>query len=287
MENQENVGGMLSDNDIKKYWGKGIKIFSSESGALSFDLDKQLQFGSIDLHFRHEYKKIKLSETDTLTYEKLKAHDYTNSYELKNNEKLRILPGEMIVTITLETVQFSEEFAGLITGRSSMARIGIMVHCCQEFINPGHGQPIPLQIINLAPCPVELDLTVPVCQLIIFKLHSPSSGRYKDNEKAKYANETNPQNSKIYQEMMADSEKTSNRKLLLSIKQKVWYCVKKYISPFCPSLIMSTLITPVIIGNLSGRSIGTVWSSIGQMPMLYVIGIVCIIVFVLGKKGEK
>lgn len=79
--------------------------------------------GSIDLHFRHEYSKIRLSNNEILTYEMLKQHDYTKPSELKSGEMLHILPGEIIFTTTLETVQFSEEFAGIITGRSSIARL--------------------------------------------------------------------------------------------------------------------------------------------------------------------
>ena len=169
-EISSSYSGILSDIDIKSFWGHGINIFSSETGELAFNLEKQLQLGSIDLHFRHAYSKIRLSKNEILTYDMLKQHNYTTPSELKTGEKLRILPGEMIVTTTLETVQFSEEFAGIITGRSSIARLGVMVHCCQEFINPGHGQPIPLQIINLSPCSVELDLRIPICQLVVFKL---------------------------------------------------------------------------------------------------------------------
>ena len=191
-EKSSSYSGILSDIDIKSFWGHGINIFSSETGELAFNLEKQLQLGSIDLHFRHAYSKIRLSKNEILTYDMLKQHNYTTPSELKTGEKLRILPGEMIVTTTLETVQFSEEFAGIITGRSSIARLGVMVHCCQEFINPGHGQPIPLQIINLSPCSVELDLRIPICQLVVFKLCSPASGRYKDDINSKYANETVP-----------------------------------------------------------------------------------------------
>ena len=60
------IFGILSDNDIKSFWGKGINIFTSEKGDLAFDIEKQLQLGSIDLRFRHEYKKIKLESTETL-----------------------------------------------------------------------------------------------------------------------------------------------------------------------------------------------------------------------------
>ena len=79
MDKEANIfsGGMMSDIDIKSFWGKGTNIFSSETGELAFNLEKQLQLGSIDLHFRHEYSKIRLSNNEILTYEMLKQHDYT------------------------------------------------------------------------------------------------------------------------------------------------------------------------------------------------------------------
>lgn len=284
-ESNNFLGGILSDTDIKSFWGKGINIFSSETGNLAFDLEKQLQLGSVDLHFRHEYSKIRLSKDEVLTYEMLKQHDYTKPLELKSGEKLHILPGEIIFTTTLETVQFSEEFAGIITGRSSIARLGIMVHCCQEFINPGHGQSIPLQIINLSPCAVELDLRIPICQLIIFKLRSPASGRYKADINSKYANETSPQSSKIYEEIPEQfSEKTINSMRWQSLMKNI---IKKYFLPFFPPVIMLLLITPFFNGYVKDKSLSEIFGIICNMPVGFIIGIILVIIYIGFKRGEK
>ena len=51
--------GVLSDVDIREFWGKGIEIDTYQKGDWAFDLDKQLQLGSIDLRFRPDYKKFK------------------------------------------------------------------------------------------------------------------------------------------------------------------------------------------------------------------------------------
>ena len=63
--------GMLSDVDIKKYWKKGINIITSGIDELPFDLDKQLQLGSIDLRFRHEYQRISINLGEILNYSML------------------------------------------------------------------------------------------------------------------------------------------------------------------------------------------------------------------------
>lgn len=284
-EISSSYSGILSDIDIKSFWGHGINIFSSETGELAFNLEKQLQLGSIDLHFRHAYSKIRLSKNEILTYDMLKQHNYTTPSELKTGEKLRILPGEMIVTTTLETVQFSEEFAGIITGRSSIARLGVMVHCCQEFINPGHGQPIPLQIINLSPCSVELDLRIPICQLVVFKLCSPASGRYKDDINSKYANETVPQTSKIYEEIPDSLPENTKKPSNINSITKLF--LSKYLLPFFPSVIMLLVITPFINDYITDKSLLEILNATKNMSGAVILGIILIIVYVWLKRGEK
>lgn len=243
--------GMLSDRDIRTFWKKGIEVEVADVQNYSFDIEKQLQHGSIDLRFRHDYKKISIPRNQVLTFEKMKNHEYTTSGEVRKNNKLILEPGEMILTTTMETVRLSENFAGIITGRSSIARLGIMVHCCQEFINPGHGQTIPLQIINLAPCSVELDLEVPICQLIIFKMRTPSAAT------------------------LAERRKKVRKKNL-----------KKYIEPFLPSVIMLTLVTPLFSGWITNKSLEELFVALKGIPAAAPLIVVFLGLFIWLKKED-
>lgn len=192
------VPGMLSDTDIRGLWGedKDIFITTNHDFGIDFNIDKQLQLGSIDLHLGHEYNTIKPGVV--LDYEGMKKGDYVEHHDLKKGELLRLKPGEMILTTTLEQVRLSKRIAGFVTGRSSVARLGVMVQCCQEFINPGHGQTIPLQVINLSPSEVVLDLSVEVCQIVLFKLRTPASLAYVDESDAKYKDEIRPMASRYW-----------------------------------------------------------------------------------------
>ena len=290
MDHVNDYPGFLSDNDIRFFWGNGIEIFTNENNELAFNLDKQLQFGSIDLHFRHECKRINLRNTDVLTYKMVEKHEYTTPFELKQGEKLRLRPGEIILTTTLETVRISEDFAGIITGRSSIARLGVMVHCCQAFINPGHGQPIPLQIVNLGPSAVELDLNVPICQIVFVKLRTPASGKYiygKNGKLPKYANEVGPQNSKIYEES-SDADYADNRTDEASgvRMNNIRKSLSVYVLPFLPSLIMLMLITPFINNRVDSKVFLDVVSSVANMPLTAFISVSLIALYVWIKRGE-
>ncbi len=290
--------GMLSDTDIKKHFNKGIKIFSDEKDSLSFDLNKQLHIGSVDLHFRHLYSRFSLEPETTLTYDLLKNHAYTKPEELKATDLLRIEPGEIILTTTLEIVHLSEEFAALITGRSSIARLGIMVHCCQEFIHPGHGQSIPLQIVNLGPNPVELDINVPICQIVFFKLSSAASEKYTDRKDAKYSEEKNPLGSKIYEEISSNpkaishehrspKDKDRDEKKSKSSLTRIKHIIRKFFSPYIPSIVMVLLVSPFIRRYIENKGVSdSILKILHDIPATYAIAIILIIINYIANKED-
>lgn len=282
--------GMLSDVDIKKYIGKGIEIYTEhENDELKFDLDKQLQLASIDLRFRNEFKKFKDGINGNINYEMLRNREYTTPFEITNNEKLIVDPGEVIFTTTLETVKISNDFGGIITGRSSIARLGIMVHCCQEFINPGQCAPIALQITNLGKYPVELDMRFPICQLVLFKLSSPSSKSYSKMSSSKYRNEVVPMQSKIYKDSEKNdehisSENHSDNKNVIYKKARRF--LKKYISPLLPSVIMFLLITP-FLQNIKGLTVFSFLSGIKNLPLVGILTLIVVIVYIYLRKDDE
>lgn len=282
--------GMLSDNGIKEYYKKGIDIYTDEKDGSAFDLDKQLHVGSVDLRFRHLCNRIHLDEEAVLSYELLKNHSYTEPFELKGHEKLRIKPGEIIITSSLEIVNLSTDFAAIVTGRSSIARLGIMVHCCQEFIHPGHGQTIPLQLINLSPYPVELDPSVPVCQIVFFKLATPASKKYTDRNDAKYATEINPVGSKIYEDVNNEAAERINKSTPIKSKQILSHMqkfTKTYISPFLPSAITFLVITPFLKEYVVDKTLSSFINVFREMPASLVIAAILLLVYIFSKRGEK
>lgn len=278
----ERICGLLSDVDIKKYFDDEIKIYTEyKEGEFKFNLDKQLQLASIDLRFRNDCKRFKKGLNRNLSYEMLKNHEYTEPFEVSNSERLIVAPGEIILTTTLETLMISNNFAGIITGRSSIARLGIMVHCCQEFINPGQGAPIALQITNLGKNPVELDMRVPICQLILFKLSSPSSNSYSQMSSSKYKDENKPMASKIYEDSahLTDEVVPKRKPKVLSP------FLKKYISPFLPAIIMTLLITPQLV-SLQNISLSSLISGIQKMPIAAIATVMAIGLYIYIRKDE-
>lgn len=276
---------MLSDIDVRKYFGKGINVYTDEKDKNAFDLDKQLQLGSIDLRIGRLHRRIKLSPTQVLSYD---MKDYTSISELESGKKLRIEPGEMIITTTIERVSLTNEFAGFITGRSSIARLGIMVHCCQAFINPGHGQNIPLQLINIGKCAVELDLSVPICQIVLFKLETPASTSYSSDVDSKYSNEKEPMESQIHTEVRTSAHGVNQSSSCKKIKSsRVKELLRKYVLPFIPDVITLCILIPIIDKFMQNNTIASVATLIKDASLSYIFGIFLLVLFIYLKKGEN
>ena len=286
MQIDDIYGGMLSDNDIRYFWRNGIEITCNEKGVHAFNLDDQLKLGSIDLRFQRQFYRF--SDTvSSVTYESTGNLEYLEPVMLKNEEPLILEPGEIVLTSTAEIINFSPSFAGIITGRSSIARLGIMVQCCQEFINPGHGQSIALQIVNLSKNTVVLDRKIPICQLVIFKLRTPASKAYKEDKKSKYSGSgIDSGATKIYTEASGASvqlPQPSKKKKKIGILTRLYNCAE----PFLPSIIMLIIITPWISNNVKGKSIGDFLNELlvgaQNAPILPIIGLLCFIILIWNK----
>jgi len=274
---------MLSDIDIRQNLGGNIQIFTEhKDGEFSFNPDKQIQPGSIDLRFRNDFKRFKSNYKGNLTREALVNNDYTTPFSLSNSEKLVIQPREIILTTTLETVIISKDYAGLITGRSSIARLGVMVQCCQDFVNPGNGQAIGLQLINLSPFPVELDLRVPICQLILFRLGTSASISYVEMKDAKYAGEGSPRTSLIHTEYADDKTRGNIADNFFKGSKQA---LNRYVAPFLPPLIMLLIITP-LISSVNDFSISSVISAIAAIPIVYIVALIAVVLYLWLRKGK-
>jgi hypothetical protein len=86
----------------------------------------------------------------------------------------------MILARIYEGLSIPPHYAGKIEGRSSYARLGLMVHCTGDFINPGWRGHMPLQIVNLSGFTIKLSPLIPIVQLVLVKLTELPARQYGD-----------------------------------------------------------------------------------------------------------
>ena len=118
---------------------------------------------------------------------------------LKNNEPFILHPGELALAMTLESVTLPDDIVGWLDGRSSLARLGLMVHVTAHRIDPGWSGNIVLDFINAGKLPLALRAGMPIGALSFETLSSPAEFPYNKRANAKYKDQSGADASKIGQ----------------------------------------------------------------------------------------
>ena len=79
-------------------------------------------------------------------------------------------PGVFTLATTIERVRIPRHLAARVEGKSSLGRIGLLVHATAGFIDPGFEGTITLEMTNLSPRPILLKLGMKICQLSLYKM---------------------------------------------------------------------------------------------------------------------
>lgn len=101
-------------------------------------------------------------------------------------------PGDRLLGTTAERVSLPRDLAAQLTGRSTMGREGIQIHCTAGWIDPGFRGQITLELYNFAEEPREISVGSRVGQLIFVPLDQPSTGyrgQYQDQDGVERAGE--------------------------------------------------------------------------------------------------
>lgn len=131
-----------------------------------------------------------------------KALDSVMSDEivLDGDQPFILHPGELALAMTLESVTLPADIVGWLDGRSSLARLGLMVHVTAHRIDPGWSGNIVLEFINAGKLPLALRAGMQIGALNFEMLSSPAENPYNKRANAKYKDQTGAVASRIGQD---------------------------------------------------------------------------------------
>ncbi|WMQ73316.1 MAG: dCTP deaminase [Sodalis sp.] len=113
----------------------------------------------------------------------------SDEIQLVEGEAFFLHPGELALAATLESVTLLDDLVGWLDGRSSLARLGLMVHVTAHRIDPGwHGR-IVLEFYNSGKLPLALRPGMLIGALSFELLSGPAARPYNRREDAKYHNQ--------------------------------------------------------------------------------------------------
>ena len=161
----------LCDSDLRQLL-PALQI-EVEEGAEPFNADDQVQPASIDLRLGHLFWRPRRRFAVDLRRSRLleiEPRRYYKRMRLGVGETITIQPSDLLLGRTLEEFTVPNGYAAELTGRSSFARLGLMVNATGGFINPGWRGRMPLQLVNFSPNPIRLVAGLPICQVRFVRL---------------------------------------------------------------------------------------------------------------------
>jgi dCTP deaminase len=161
---------VLSDGTIRRRVADGeIKIDPWD--------DAMVQPASVDLRLGHSFRVFHNHRASAIDL-KDPPRNLTEQVTIADDEPFLIHPGEFVLGRTLEWVELPDDVVARIEGKSSIGRLGLIVHATAGFVDPGWKGTLTLEITNLTRIPIKLWANLPIAQLSFMTLDRPAERPY-------------------------------------------------------------------------------------------------------------
>jgi len=179
---------VLSDRDIRTHLENGkIRI------TPTIDLSTQLGSCSVDFRLGTKFRVFEHSRFAYIDLRKgVNVDEIMREVEIGPDESFTLHPGQLVLGMTIESLELAPDLLARLEGRSSLGRLGIIVHGTASVFDPGWiGNPT-LELGNVGILPVSLYAGMRICSFTFETLSSPAEVPYTKKIGSKYANQTGP-----------------------------------------------------------------------------------------------
>lgn len=172
----------LSDRDISLLLDEGrIKIDPRPEDAALGPSAIDLRLSSEFKEFRPLVRELELGAA---------AENAMDSVTVGAGETFKLKPGGFALGVTIERVCLPDDIVGLLDGRSTLGRLGLMVHATAHTIAPGFDGQIVFEFFNAGPLTISLKPGTRVCALSFEPLSSPALRPYGSRQTDRYAGQS-------------------------------------------------------------------------------------------------
>jgi dCTP deaminase len=189
---------VLSDRTIREEIAKGrLVIEPLEDGCI--------QPASVDLHLD---KQILVYRNASRPYVDVRqpTADLATRVEVSDKDPFLVQPGEFFLVSTLEHIELPGDIAGRLEGKSSLARIGLLVHSTAGFVDPGWKGKLTMQMTNVSRLPVTIYAGMRIAQISFLRLTTPAERPYGSSGLgSKYQGQQEPTASRYHENFRKDA----------------------------------------------------------------------------------
>ena len=176
---------VLSDRDIRA---------ALEAGRVRIDpFDPNcLQPSSVDLHLDADFRVFRNNRYAFID-PRTPQPDLTELVSVDGEEPFILHPNEFVLGQTLEWVELPDDLVARLEGRSSLGRLGLLIHSTAGYVDPGWKGNLTLELSNVANLPIALYSGMKIGQISFFKMSSPVERPYGSRELgSRYQGQSSP-----------------------------------------------------------------------------------------------
>jgi dCTP deaminase len=182
---------VLSDRTIRRLIGEG------RIGIDPFD-DALMQPSSLDVRVDRYFRVFRNSRYPFIDV-KQAQEELTELVEVDGDEAFILHPGEFVLGSTLERVTLPDDLVARLEGKSSLGRLGLLIHSTAGFIDPGWDGHVTLELSNVANLPITIYPGMKIGQLSFVQLSEPAETPYGSGTLgSKYQGQQGPTPSRYY-----------------------------------------------------------------------------------------
>jgi dCTP deaminase len=176
---------ILSDRDIRAEIASGRIVIDPYT-------PDAVQPSSVDLHIDRRFRVFRNTRYAFIDV-RVDQPDLTELVEIIDDEPFILHPGEFVLGSTLERVALPDDLVARLEGKSSLGRLGLLIHSTAGYVDPGWDGNLTLELSNVANLPITLYHGMKIGQISFQRLTSPVEIGYGDERiGSKYRGQRDP-----------------------------------------------------------------------------------------------
>jgi dCTP deaminase len=161
---------VLSDRTIRRLIDEGRVGIDPYDASL-------MQPSSLDVRVDRLFRVFRNSRYPYIDV-KREQEELTELVEVADDEPFILHPGEFVLGSTLEVVRLPDDLVARLEGKSSLGRLGLLIHSTAGFIDPGFDGHVTLELSNVANLPITIYPGMKIGQLSFMQLCEPAERPY-------------------------------------------------------------------------------------------------------------
>lgn len=183
---------ILSDRTLREQLAAGRIVIDPLDETL-------IQPSSIDVRISHMFRVFR-NHTAAVIDVKQDLTALTELVEIAPDEAFMLHPGEFVLGSTLERLAVPDDLVARIEGKSSLGRLGLLIHSTAGFIDAGFDGHITLELANVASLPITLYPGMKIGQVSFMQMTTPADNPYGSGAKgSKYQGQRGPTPSRYFE----------------------------------------------------------------------------------------